>query len=138
VPVFDAGLRRADAVAARARYDAAVAAYAGTLRGAVREVENALVALQTAIDRQADAEIAAVDFESAVRAVDARYRSGLGSLFELEDARRNALAAQNLLLDLSRDRTAAWIALYRALGGGWQSPAETPSLLTGTPVTRTP
>jgi NodT family efflux transporter outer membrane factor (OMF) lipoprotein len=138
VPVFDAGVRRADAVAARARYDAAVAAYAGTLRGAVREVENALVALQTAIDRQADAEIAAVDFEAAVRAVDARYRSGLGSLFELEDVRRNALAAQNLLLDLSRDRTAAWIALYRALGGGWSAPAETPALLTGAAAPRTP
>ncbi|HEX2540736.1 MAG TPA: efflux transporter outer membrane subunit [Caldimonas sp.] len=138
VPVFDAGARRADAAAARARYEAAVAAYAGTLREAVREVENALVALQTAIDRQADAEIAAVDFEAAVRAVDARYRSGLGSLFELEDARRNALTAQNLLLDLSRDRTAAWIALYRALGGGWQAPADTPPLLTGAPVTRTP
>jgi NodT family efflux transporter outer membrane factor (OMF) lipoprotein len=138
VPVFDAGARRADAVAARARYDAAVAVYGATLRDAVREVENALVALQTAIDRQADAEIAAVDFESVVRAVDARYRSGLGSLFELEDVRRNALASQNLLLDLSRDRTAAWIALYRALGGGWSAPSEAPPLLTGSPATRTP
>jgi outer membrane protein, multidrug efflux system len=138
LPVFDAGARRADAVAARARYDAAVSAYGATLREAVREVENALVALQTAIDRQADAETAAVDFEVAVRAVDARYRSGLGSLFELEDARRSALAAQNLLIDLRRDRTAAWIALYRALGGGWTAPAEPPSLLTGTAATKTP
>ena len=89
-------------------------------------------------DIKADAGTAATDFESAVRAVDARYRSGLGSLFELEDARRSALAAQILLIDLRRDRTAAWIALYRALGGGWTAPAETPTLLTGAPAQTTP
>jgi NodT family efflux transporter outer membrane factor (OMF) lipoprotein len=130
LPVFDAGARRAEAFAARARYDAAVAAYAGTLRGAVREVENALVALQTAIDREADARTAATDFEYAVRAVDSSVRSGLGSLFDLEDARRNALTAQNVLIDLRRDRSAAWIALYRALGGGWTPTAER-TLLSG-------
>ena len=138
LPVFDAGARRAEAVAARARYDAAVAAYAGTLRGAVREVENALVALQTAIDRDADARTAAVDFEAAVRAVDASYRSGLGSLFDLEDARRNALSAQNALIDLRRDRSAAWIALYRSLGGGWTAPADTTLLSGAAPAAGTP
>jgi multidrug efflux system outer membrane protein len=144
LPIFDAGARRAQSVAARARYDAAVAAYAGTLRGAVREVEDALVALQTAIDREADAQTAATDFEASVRAVDARYRSGLGSLFDLEDARRNALAAQNVLIDLRRDRSAAWIALYRALGGGWaataaSAPAAPSALLSGSaPAGTTP
>lgn len=138
LPVFDAGARRAEAVAARARYDSAVASYAGTLRGAVREVENALVALQTAIDREADARTAAVDFEFAVRAVDARYRSGLGSLFDLEEARRNALTAQNVLIDLRRDRSAAWIALYRSLGGGW-APAAGRTLHSGAaPAAGTP
>ena len=46
-------------------------------------------------------------------------KSGFGTLFELEDARRTALAAQNALIDVRRERVAAWIALYRALGGGW-------------------
>jgi len=119
VPLFDAGTRRANVVAAKARYDEATSAYAATLRGAIRDVENALIALQGTADRSTDAQVAADNFEVSVRATEARYRSGFGTLFELEDARRSALAAQITLIELRRERVAAWIALYRALGGGW-------------------
>lgn len=119
LPVFDAAARRADAVAARARYDEAASRYAATLRNAIREVEAALLTLQGTADRSADAQVAAENFEVSTRATEARYRSGFGTLFELEDARRSALIAQNALIDLRRERIAAWIALYRALGGGW-------------------
>ena len=129
LPIFDAGARRADVVAARARYDEAVSLYAATLRTAIRDVENALVTLQGSADRSADARVAADNFEVSYRATEARYRSGFGTLFELEEARRNALTAQNTLIDLRRERVAAWIALYRALGGGWAGP-ETARLAT--------
>jgi NodT family efflux transporter outer membrane factor (OMF) lipoprotein len=119
LPVFDAGARRANVFAARARYDEAASAYAATLRNAIRDVENALIALQGTADRSADAQTAADNFEVSYRATEARYKSGFGTLFELEDARRSALTAQNTLIDLRRERVAAWIALYRALGGGW-------------------
>ncbi len=119
LPVFDAGARRADAVAARARYDAAASNYAATLGNAVREVESALITLQGTAGRRADAQTAADNFEVSTRATEARYRSGFGTLFELEEARRSALIAQNALIDLRRERVAAWITLYRALGGGW-------------------
>ncbi len=124
LPVFDAGARRANVVAARARYDEATIAYAATLRNAIRDVENALIALQGTADRSADAQTAADNFEVSYRATEARYKSGFGTLFELEDARRSALAAQNTLIDLRRERIAAWIALYRALGGGWSPLAD--------------
>ena len=53
---------------------------------------------------------------------DALSRCGLASLIELEDQRRVALAAETALVNLQRERVAAWIALYRALGGGWERP----------------
>lgn len=124
LPVFDAGTRRANVVAARARYEEAGSNYAATLRLAIRDVENALVSLQGTADRSADAQIAADNFEVSFRATEARYKSGFGTLFELEDARRSALAAQTTLIDLRRERVAAWIALYRALGGGWSQASE--------------
>ncbi len=130
LPVFDAGARRADVVAARARYDEAASAYAATLRNAIRDVENALISLQGTAERSADARIAADNFEVSYRATEARYKSGFGTLFELEDARRSALAAQNTLIDLRRERVAAWIALYRALGGGWSPLADARSAAT--------
>ena len=119
LPLFDGGVRRANVDAAAARYREATALYQARLRSAVREVEEALVALQSSADRNADALLASEGFAASFRATDARRRGGLASLFELEDARRQASAAQVALIDLQRERTTAWIALYRALGGGW-------------------
>lgn len=124
LPLFDAGRRAADADAARARYDEAASQYAATLRGAIREVEDALSALQSTAAREADARLAAAQFEASFRGVEARRQSGFASLFELEDARRQLFVAQNALVDLQRERVAAWIALYRALGGGWDAAAS--------------
>ena len=119
VPLFDSGQRAAAADAARARVDDALVQYAAALRQAVREVEDALVALDASATRQADAEAAARDFQTVLRATEQRQRGGLASLFDLEDARRNALSAQGALIDLQRERATAWVSLARALGGGW-------------------
>ena len=81
LPLFDGGTRRANVDAAQARYIEAGALYRGKLRTAVREVEEALVALRSTADRSTDAQVA--------------------------------------LIDLQRERSTAWITLYRALGGGW-------------------
>ena len=144
LPLFDGGARRANVEAARARYDEAAASYRGRLRTAVREVEEALVRLQSAADRAGDVSTAAEGFEQALRAAEARYKGGLASLFELEDARRSAVAAQAGLVALQRERSLAWVQLYRALGGGWSADelpqrlggAAAPAALTASAVAR--
>jgi NodT family efflux transporter outer membrane factor (OMF) lipoprotein len=119
-PVFDAGVRRANVAAARAAYDESVSVYQARARTAVREVEDALVQLRSAADRQADAQQAVDGYEASFKAAESRYKGGVASIFELEDARRTAVGARSALVELQRERVAAWIALYRALGGGWQ------------------
>lgn len=119
VPLFDGGTRRASAQAARVRHDAAVSTYAGRVREAVREVEAALVALDSTARRQASAQAAAEGFGHSYRATQASYQAGAASLFELEDARRSLSGAQATLIGLQSERLLAFIALYRALGGGW-------------------
>ncbi len=125
VPIFDAGRRSANVDAARARYEAAVINYSASARQAVREVEQALVTLNSAAARSGDAEISLEGYRTAFRASEDRYKNGLGSLLELEDARRTRLAAENALVSLQRERSSAWIALYRAAGGGWNAAANT-------------
>ena len=120
LPIFDAGTRRANVDTGRARYDEAVINYGAKLRGAVREVEEALINLRSAADRAADAQIAVDGFAASYKGVEARQRHGLASLFELEDARRSLTTARIALIDVQRDRVNAWVALYRALGGGWK------------------
>ena len=124
LPLFDGGTRQANVEAARARHEDAAMQYRARLRAAVREVEDALVALQSTAARNGDAQTAAEGFAVSLRATDARFKGGLASLFELEDARRSAVLAQTALIDLQRERVTAWIALYRALGGGWAADAS--------------
>ena len=96
----------------------------GSVRRALREVESALVSLDAIAARERDVMAAAVDFEASLTATAARQRGGLASLLDLEAARRNAVQARGTLIELQRERAAAWIALYRSLGGGW-TPADT-------------
>ncbi|WP_229257859.1 efflux transporter outer membrane subunit [Duganella margarita] len=124
LPVFDAGRRRANVDSANARYDAAVSSYRATVRQAVSEVEQALVNLDSTAARAGHAQSALEGYRANYAAVDERYRNGMASLFELEDARRTRLAAEQTVINLQRDRSAAWVALYRAAGGGFTPPAS--------------
>ena len=123
VPLFDGGRRRAQAEAARVAYEAAASQYRATVRNAVREVETALLEIDSARQRSAGTDAALEGYRKAFRAADARYRAGMGSMLELEDARRNMLAAEQARITLRQQTDSAWVALYRALGGGWQAPA---------------
>jgi NodT family efflux transporter outer membrane factor (OMF) lipoprotein len=125
-PLFDGGSRAAATAASRASYDEAVALYRAQVRRAVREVESSLVALQATAARQSDVDAAALDFLASLRATEARSRGGLASQFDLETARRNAVLAQSTVIELQRERVTAWIALYRALGGGWSAADSAP------------
>ncbi len=128
VPLFDGGRRAANVQAAQARYDEAAFLYRARARQAVREVEQALVNLQSTAARGDDAELAYEGYRASLTATEARYNGGLASLVELEDARRSALASADALVVLQRERIQAWIALYRAAGGGWTA-AQTASVV---------
>lgn len=119
VPLFDGGRRAAQTDAAQARYDEAAALYRAKVRQAVSEVEQALVRLQSTAERNVSARAAAEGYRASFDATEARWRGGLASLVELEDARRTSLAAENAVVALQHERQAAWVALYRAAGGGW-------------------
>ncbi|MES2743045.1 MAG: efflux transporter outer membrane subunit [Pseudomonadota bacterium] len=122
LPLFDGGRRRADIDAAGARYQAAVVDYRASVRQAVSEVEQALVNLDSSAERAGFAQAALDGYRTAFVATEERYKNGLASLLELEDVRRTRLAAENTVLNLQRERNTAWVALYRAAGGGWRAP----------------
>lgn len=124
LPLFDGGRRAANADAARAQYKAAEANYQAKARSAVREVEEAMVRLLSVNTRIADTRAAAAGYRQSLDATQTRQRVGLGSMIELEDARRTALAADGAVVALELEGVAAWIALYRAAGGGWDGRLE--------------
>jgi NodT family efflux transporter outer membrane factor (OMF) lipoprotein len=127
LPILDGGRRVANVQAAQARYTEAAALYRARVRQAVREVEDALLQLASTGTQKEDAAAAAQGYADSFDGTQARYRAGSASLPELEEARRLALAAQTTLLQLDLQRSQAWIALYRALGGGWNVDTPAPA-----------
>ena len=127
LPVFDAGQRAALVDAATADYVAAVTAYRAKVRQAVREVEEALVVLDSTVQREADTRAVLDARLQNLGAAQNRERNGLASTLEVEEARRAGWAAQADVLALQLERKRAWVALYRAAGGGWERPAPEPA-----------
>lgn len=119
VPIVDAGVREASLAAARARLEAADKQWRARVREAVREVEEALVQLSAAAGQAVQTDIAVTAYRRSLGTVQTRRQAGLAGDVEIEEARRIALAAERALLSLTHERVQAWIALYRAAGGGW-------------------
>jgi outer membrane protein, multidrug efflux system len=129
IPLFDGGSRRAAVEGAAADYDTAVAVYKSGVLDAVAEVETALVRIDSTRRRIGDATVAAHNYRAYFKAVDSNWKAGGASLLDREEARRSAQSAEVLLIEIRRDSVRYWIALYKALGGGWNASAASPKPL---------
>ena len=119
IPIFDGGSRRAAVNNAVATYDVAIAAYKSSVLTAVAEVETALVRIDSGRRQISNTAVAASNYRTYFDTVDKNWKFGGASLLDREEARRSAQSAKVLLIELRRDSVRNWIALYRALGGGW-------------------
>ncbi|GAB4063764.1 efflux transporter outer membrane subunit [Uliginosibacterium sediminicola] len=124
IPLLNGGALSAKLESARAAYDSALASYKSAVRTAVKEVEQALVRLDGARRREDDARTSAAGYRAYFIASEANWRAGGTSLLNLETARRNAITAELNLISLEQTRVENWIALYKALGGGWNAEAS--------------
>lgn len=126
IPLFDGSSRRAAVQSAEAAYDAAVASYKSGVLDAIAEVETALVRIDSTRRRIKDATVAASNYRTYFDTVDSNWKAGGTSLLDREDARRSAQSAEVSLIEIRRDAVRYWIALYKALGGGWDANAASP------------
>jgi multidrug efflux system outer membrane protein len=125
VPLFTEGRPGGEQVnIARARAAQARSRYEQTVLVALREAEDALVALRTARDRTAAQTIQAVALRRALELADVRYRTGIASYLEVLDAQRGLFDAELSLTQAELDQLVAAVQLYRALGAGWPKGSE--------------
>ncbi len=120
LPLFDGGRRKADVNAAKARYTEAAAQYRERAAQAVREVEEAMVKLQSAQDRLGVQNELLEQTITAQRLIEQRLQVGLAAASELADGRRQTLSARQQIVVIQREALLAQLALYKALGSGWQ------------------
>ena len=121
LPIFDSGKRKAEIGSAEASYEESALNYRNKIRVAVKEVESALVTLHSSAQRHTDLQQALTGYQASFKATESKVRAGFANLIELEQSRRDALQTETNLLNLETNRTNAWITLYRAAGGDWQS-----------------
>ncbi len=118
LPLFDAGLRKANYQAMETDRDLAVAAYEKAIQTAFREVSDALT-LRSSLAAQLNAQQALVsDLEAAFRLSQARYDQGIDGYLGVLVAQRSLYSAQQGLLALRTQRLANRVTLYKTLGGG--------------------
>ena len=121
LPLFDAGLRKAQLEAANAAYAQATAAYRSTILRAVKEVQDNLSALRwLAVEARATGAAAEAAGKAAEMAMSL-YRDGASSYLDVVTAQNAALDAQRTAIAVRTRQLDANVALMLALGGGWSA-----------------
>jgi len=126
-PLFSAGRIKRNYEAAKARYVAAGVQYEESVTRALSEVSGTLVDRTKLVETEKQRARTVNAFQEAVRLAQLRYTSGLSAYFEVLDAQQQLFPAELSLAATHRDQLLAVVALYKALGGGWQAQAAAPT-----------
>jgi NodT family efflux transporter outer membrane factor (OMF) lipoprotein len=116
---LDFGRVRARLAAAHANADGELARYEQTVLRAIEETENALVRYDEARRQDVQLAQAAVDSSNAARLAHVRYEAGAIGFFEVLDAERSNLQAEDAAASQRAQSYADLIGVYQALAGGW-------------------
>lgn len=119
LPVFDAGKNKAGLDAARARYDESAASYRGTVLAAVRDVEDALSGIDVLQRQRTVQQQTVAAAQRTVELAQKRYDAGLVAFFEVLDAQRTQLRAEQEATAIDGNLMLSTVLLIKALGGGW-------------------
>ena len=110
--------------AAQARSEGEVARYEQTVLRAVEELETALTGYGENQQRLGSLAQAAAQSGRAAELAQLRYKEGTTPYLTVLDAQRSLLRAQDAVAVAETASYTSLIALYKALGGGWQAPGD--------------
>ena len=128
--IFNAGRLGAQVRSSRAAADGAFAAYKSSVLVALEDIENAVIALRSAEERERQFAIAFDASNNSALLARAQYRSGLTDFTTLNTQESALISARNGLVQARSARATALIALYDALGGGWDPTSDYTELAT--------
>jgi NodT family efflux transporter outer membrane factor (OMF) lipoprotein len=123
-PVFAAGRIRANVAAADARQAQALARYEQAVLLAFEDVENWLARHQSEQRRRDSLREAVVANREAAELAQRLWANGLGGFLDVLVAERSLFEAESQLVASETAVSTSRVALYVALGGGWQAAEE--------------
>lgn len=134
LPIFDAGRRKAQVKWQEAAVQQAYIAYQTGVLRAIKEVEDALLALRTDRTRQAFLRLAQLSANSSASLAQQSFYSGIVDYQVVLEAERNLLSVQESLLMVDAKLNSNYVNLVTALGGGWQANSNTMARQSATPL----
>ena len=118
---FDLGRVHEQIAGAKAGAVIALDQYHGTVLNALEETEDALVTHARDRDQLEHAQDAASASATAARLAKIRYEGGMVDFLSVLDAERTELQAEDALAQDRTEAATSLIAVYKALGGGWET-----------------
>jgi outer membrane protein TolC len=119
-PIFDAGRLRAVVQASDARQEQALVRYEQTVLQSLEEVHDAIAAFITEQDRRKSLQEAVRASQESTELAEELYRKGLTDFTTVLGSEQQLYQAQEALVQSETTVTTSLIALYKALGGGWE------------------
>jgi len=119
--IFDFGRLRQRVEAQDARAEQARIGWERTVLGALEETENAMTAFVREQVRHAALARAATQARRAVDLAQSQYTQGLSDFQAVLDSQREVASLEDDLAQSDERITTDLVALYKSLGGGWES-----------------
>ena len=123
-PLLSAYGLRAELDRTRARYQELLEFYRLAVISSFQDVEDALTAYVKTTEQERLLQAALASARRAYQISEEQLRSGVIDLTQLLDVQQSLFSAEDSLAQARLSRLLATVALYQALGGGWQVPPE--------------
>jgi NodT family efflux transporter outer membrane factor (OMF) lipoprotein len=122
LPIFEGGRLRATLALREGQQQEAAATYQHTVLAAFRDVDDALTAYAAEQRRRERLSVSVAASKRAFDLANMLYTQGLADYLQVLTAQRSLLSEQQQLADSTATVCTDLVALYKALGGGWDVP----------------
>jgi NodT family efflux transporter outer membrane factor (OMF) lipoprotein len=121
IPIFQGGRLVSSVKLSRAQQANAALNYRQTVLSALQDVENALVSYRTDQERVTQMDETVSALQSSFDLASDSYRKGLSTFLDVLDAQRQLAQAKQQAEQARVQSSLDLVALYKALGGGWEN-----------------
>lgn len=121
IPIFQGGRLVSSVKLARAQQASAALDYRQTVLTALQDVENALVSYRADQARVTALDETTGSLQRAFDLASDSYRQGISTFIDVLDAQRQLAQAQEQATQARMQSALDLVALYKALGGGWET-----------------
>ena len=129
LPIFQGGRLVGNLDAANAAQEQAMETYKKAVFSSVEEVENSISAYQQEQIRNKSLARALAANHQSMEISQRLYTEGLADFLRVLEAERSLFSTEDSVIASKAIRVTSLIALFKALGGGWDNPTEQPEVL---------